>query len=118
MVQRNHVVANSLAALLLAGSMARASDNSWPLGRFFQSHPATGQTEDARITFQLVNKGGLVQHVKVAGRIYTLMPHGALSITAPAGTEVFAARKGLGHRAGDLLFTVTPSLKDDALSID
>ena len=118
MVQRNHVVANSLAALLLAGSMARASDNSWPLGRFFQSHPATGQTEDTRITFQLVNKGGLVKQVKVAGRIYTLMPHGALSITAPAGTEVFAIRKGLGHRVGDLLFTVTPSLKDDALSID
>lgn len=118
MVQRNRVVANSLVAFLLAGSMARASDNAWPLGRFFHSHPIVGQTEDARITFQLVNKGGLVQQVKVAGRIYTLMPHGALSITAPEGTEVFAVGKGFGHRAGDLLFSVTPSLKDDAVSID
>ena len=118
MEPRNGILANSLAVVLLAGSMAPATDNAWPLGRSLHVDSTAARSVDATITFRIVHKGSGVRQVKVAGRVYTLMPHGALSITAPAGTEVFAARKSLGHRAGDLLFTVTPSLKDNALSID
>jgi hypothetical protein len=110
MEPRNGILANSLAIVLLAGSMAPATDNAWPLGRSLQSPPIT-QSSAAPITFRLVNKGSGVRQVKVAGRVYTLMPHDALSITVPEGTEVFAVGKGFGHRDGDLLFAVTPSLK-------
>jgi murein DD-endopeptidase MepM/ murein hydrolase activator NlpD len=46
------------------------------------------------------------------------MPHGGLTITAPEGTEVYAASKGFGHRKGDVLFTVTSKMKYDTVSID
>ena len=118
MAQSNGILTGSLAAFILAGAMSPTTANAWPLGRLFHLHPTANAAADNRITFQLVNKGGLVQHVKVAGRVYTLMPHGALAITAPEGTEVFAMSQGFGHRKGDLLFTVTPALKSDAVSID
>jgi len=118
MVQRNGILTGSLTAFILAGAMAPATANAWPLGRLFHLHPTANTAADARITFQLVNKGGLVQQVKVAGHVYTLMPHGALAITAPEGTEVFAISPGFGHRKGDLLFAVTPAMKGDAVSID
>jgi hypothetical protein len=117
MEPRNGILANSLAVVLLAGSMAPATDNAWPLGRSLQS-PPIARTSDAPITFRLVNKAGGVRQVKAGGRVYTLMPHDALSITVPEGTEVFAVGKRFGHRDGDLLFAVTPSLKGAARSID
>ena len=117
MEPRNGILANSLAVVLLAGSMAPATDNAWPLGRSLQLPPITRSSGEP-ITFRLVNKGSGVRQVKVAGRVYILMPHEALPITVPKGSEVFAVGNGFGHRDGDLLFAVTPSLKGAARSID
>jgi hypothetical protein len=118
MEPRNGILANSLAVVLLAGSMAPATDNAWPLGRSLFVAPTAARSVDANITVRIVHKGGGVRQVKAAGRVYTVMPHGALSITVPEGTEVFAVSGGFGHHAGDLLFAVKPSLKGDAVSID
>jgi len=68
------------------------------------------EVKDVRITVQLSNKSGLVQQVKVSDRRYTLMPNGALSITAPEGTDVFAIDNGFKHRAGDKLCSFTPNM--------
>ena len=118
MEPRNGILANSLAVVLLAGSMAPATDNAWPLGRSLHVDSTAARSVDATITFRIVHKGSGVRQVKVAGRVYTLMPHGAVSISVPQGTEVFAVSGGFGHHAGDLLFAVKPSLNGDAVSID
>jgi murein DD-endopeptidase MepM/ murein hydrolase activator NlpD len=117
MLQRTRVFAISLV-FSLAGIAAPATAHAWPFGKLLHLHPREVQEQDGRITFQLYNKGGLVQEVKVAGRVYTLLPHDGLKITAPEGTQVYAASKGFGHRNGDVLFTVTPEMKYDTVSID
>lgn len=116
-MQRNFVLNGLLVAILIAAALTPATLYAWPFGHALHLHPAA-QSPDARITFQLYNKGGLVQQVKVGGHVYTLLPHGGLVITAPEGTEVFAASKGFGHRKGDLLFAVKPELKNDTCFID
>src|ERR1039457_3907605 len=96
-------LAGSLAVLLLAGAIAPAPANAWPLGKVFHMHPRSAQPEDTRITFHLTNQDGFVQQVKVEGRVYTIVPHGALTIKAAEGTEIYAVTSGVKHRAGDLL---------------
>ena len=117
MLERTRLIAISLI-LASAEATAPAAADAWPFGKLFHLHPTEVQEQDGRITFQLYNKGGLVQEVRVAGRVYTLMPHGGLTITAPEGTEVFAASKGFGHRKGEVLCTVTPEIKFDTVSFD
>jgi len=39
-------------------------------------------------------------------------------IKAPAGTRVYAAGPMSNHRAGDLLFTITPQSNDTTIAFD
>jgi hypothetical protein len=68
------------------------------------------EVKDVRITVQVSNKSGLVQQIRVGDRRFTLMPNGAISITAPEGTDVFAVDNGFKHRAGDKLCSLTPNM--------
>jgi len=111
MLRITRTFASSLAILAIAAAVAPVNANAWPLGKVFHIHPATERIQDARITVELINKGIISQDVKVDGRIYTVMPHEGLTIKAPAGTPVYAASMGLGHRSGDLLVAVTPETK-------
>jgi hypothetical protein len=103
--------ASSLTILAIAAAMAPINANAWPLGKAFHFHSSAEHVQDARITVELINKGIIAQDVKVAGRIYTVMPHEGLTIKAPAGTSVYAASAGMGHRSGDVLVAVAPETK-------
>lgn len=109
MLRLTRSLASSLAIFLVVSAMAPAADAS--LGRLFHLHPAATQSKDARITVQVVNHSALFRDVKVDGHVYTLMPRHGLSITAPAGTAVYAASTGFGYRTGELLLSVTPETR-------
>ena len=111
MLRLTRTFASSLAILAIAAAVAPVNANAWPLGKVFHLHPATERAQDARITVQLINKGILSQDVKVDGRVYTVMPHEGITIKAPAGTPVYAASAGMGHRNGDLLVAVAPETR-------
>jgi hypothetical protein len=117
MSQNSRILARSLAALLLAGAIAPAPANAWPLGRLLHMHPHAAQPEDTRIFFHLANRDGFVQQIRVDGRIYTIVPHGSLDIKAANGTEVYALSSGIKHHAGDLVATANPNLQDRTVSI-
>jgi hypothetical protein len=118
-----------LPAALLALTVSAAPVGAYGAGLWHMFHTRAKTTEltntritsieskDTRITVQLSNKSGLVQQVKVADRRYTLMPNGALSITAPEGTEVFAVDNGFKHRAGDRLCSLTPKMNLETVVI-
>ena len=118
MLRLTRTFASSLAILAIAAAMAPATANAWPIGKVFHVHPATGQTQDARISVKVYNQAYVFRDVKVDGHVYTVMPHHGLVITAPAGTQVYAASTGFSHRRGDLLLTVTPATKDQTVYIN
>ncbi len=111
MLRITRTLASSLALFVVVAVAAPAPANAWPLGKVFHLHSRTAQTEDTRIDVQLYNKGQIEQDVKVDGHIYTVMPHERLAIKAPAGTSVYAASAGMGHRNGEMLLAVTPDMK-------
>jgi len=113
MVRILRIFGSSLAVVLLAGVVGPTASAS-PLGR----HPRAAQTRDTRISLQVYNKGFIFQDVKVAGKIYTVLPHQWLGIKAPAGTEVYTESTSFEHRKGDLLFAVTPEMKGATISIN
>jgi hypothetical protein len=76
-----------------------------------------GEAKDARVTVQFSNKSGLIQQLTVGDHRYTLMPNGALSITAPEGTDVLAGSVGLNHRVGDKLCSLTPNMNLETVII-
>ncbi len=117
MLRIHRMFASSLAAFLLAGALAPSAANAWPLGRVFHLHPSSVQDE-SRISLRLYNKGQLFQDVQVEGHIYTVMPKQYLAIKAPAGTEIYMASTGMGHRKGDFLLAVSPELKGQTISIN
>jgi hypothetical protein len=118
MAQNYRTLARSLAVLLLAGAIAPAPANAWPLGKLFHLHPHPTQPEDTRITFHVTNQDGFLQQVKVDGHVYTIVPHGALTIKAAEGTEIYAVTSGIKHRAGDMLIAVEPQIQDCTISIE
>jgi hypothetical protein len=118
MSQNSRILARSLAALLLAGAIAPAPANAWPLGKVFHMHPHAAQPADTRISFHLTNQDGFVQQVKVEGRTYLIPPHGSLDVKAASGTEIYVLSAGIKHHAGDLVATVNPNLQDRTVSIE
>jgi hypothetical protein len=115
MLQKTRTFALSLAVFFLLGALAPTPANAWPFGNALHLHP---RAQDARITVYLCNKAERFQEVNVAGQVYTLMPHYTLSIKAPVGTGVFAGTSTINHHKGDLLFSVTPNLKEATVSIN
>ncbi len=120
MLRMTRVPGSSLAVLLVAGALAIAptAATASPIGKLMHLHPRASQTQDSRVSVQIYNKGQLFQDVKVDGHVYTVMSHGWLTIKAPAGTEVYAASTGMGHRKGDLLFSVNPEMKGAIISFN
>ena len=117
MLRITRTLACSLAILIVVGAIAPAGAKASPLGKLLHLHPGT-KTQDTRITVHVFNQTGLFRDVKVDGHTYTLMPHHGLSITAPVGTPVYAASTGYAHRAGELLFTLTPETKGATVYIN
>jgi hypothetical protein len=110
--------ASSLVLFLLLGAAVSAHAASWPMGHMLPLHPGANAQSDPRITVQIYNKGGLVQQVRVAGHVYTLMPYNRLTLKAPAGTQAVALSKGFKHRKGDVLFAFTPNRNNGTVNLD
>jgi murein DD-endopeptidase MepM/ murein hydrolase activator NlpD len=112
------VLTSSLAVVLVAGAIAPATANAWPLGRLFHTHPGASVDRDGRISARFYNKADWFQEVQVAGQVYTVRPHGTMAIKAPAGTPAYAAMDGLGHHKGDLLFALAPEQNGKTISFN
>ena len=118
MLRMTRVLAGSLAVFLVAGAMAPATANAWPLGKGSHLHPAADPAKAAEIAVLVYNRGQAAQDVKVSGQTYTVQPHASLTIKAPSGTQVYAGSAGTGFQAGDVLFLVTPNLKGATVSFN
>jgi hypothetical protein len=105
------MIYTSLAVLALSASTAVS-----PLTKLVHFHPHSAQP-DTRITFILRNDAPIFQDVKVAGRSYTILPHQAINIKAPAGTVIYADSTTGGHRRGDVLVEVSSQVKDKMLEL-
>jgi hypothetical protein len=73
---------------------------------------------DTRIRVSVYNKGIMFRDVKIGGRVFTVLPHQAILVKAPAGTGVYAASPGATHRPGDLLFAITPDEQNKTIDIN
>lgn len=109
-------LASSLAILIAAGAAAPAANalsDSSSLHSIFRD-----AQKNASVTFLIYNKGEAAQQVKVADTVYTLKPHDGVKVTAALGAKVCAAGESARYHDGELLITVTPSLKDATVSIN
>lgn len=98
-----------LPAALLTLTVCAAPFGAYGAGIARILHPRgqSSEPKDSRITVTVSNKSGLVQHIQVGDRHYTMMPNGGLSITAPEGTDVVAVDSGFKHRAGETLCSMS-----------
>ena len=113
-MQRNYLRS---VTFVVALSLFTASAYAWPLGRLFHLHPDAASAKDDRVYFGLYNKSGIVQDVTIGDQKYSLKPNSGITVTAPTGTEVISQTIGLGHKKGDLLLTVQPTLRNDTVLI-
>jgi hypothetical protein len=118
-MNRTQIVATRIVALVLAlGAIASTSAHAMPHIFGVHRHPAGTQAADARVTIHLTNNGPLFKDVKVDGHVYTILPHQAITIKAPAGTPVYTESTGSLRHKGDLLFAVSPEMQGKTVSID
>jgi hypothetical protein len=108
------ILATSAASLLVAGALTVAYASPLPHPGIHR-HPALSQDP---ITVNIYNKAEQAQDLKIDGRVYSLKPHASITVKVPPGTQVFAASPGPGIHEGDVLFAVTPALKDATVRID
>ena len=119
MPRMTRVSRSLLALLFLAGAITFAPPvaTASPIAKLLHLHPRASKAEDSRVIVQVYNKGLEFQDLNVDGHTYTVRPHCWLTIKAPAGTAVYAASTGFGHRKGDLLFALTPQMKNATVTL-
>jgi hypothetical protein len=100
-------IAKKLFALALAAAAVAVPSvaSAAPLPGIFHLHP---RTTDTRIRYTVFNRADLFYEVRIAGKVYEILPHHVLTITAPAGTQVYAAMDMHTHKNGSLLHELTP----------
>ena len=115
-MNRNRISAVTLFALVLAFG-ATASTSAFALPHIgLHRHPST--EKDGRVTVHVRNTAAMFRDVKIGDKVYTLLAYQALTVTAPAGTQVFAASPGATYRKGELLFAINPQMQNAIVSID
>ena len=115
-MNRARTSAVTLFALVLALG-ATASTSAFALPHIgLHRHPST--EKDGRVTVHVRNTAGMFRDVKIGDRVYTVLAYQALRITAPAGTQVFAASPGATYNKGDLLFAINPQMENAIVSIN
>jgi len=110
---RTKIVALTLALAATASISANALPH-FPMHR----HPGASQTQDPRVTVNLVNPDLVARKIKVDNVGYEIQPHHMLSIKAPVGTKVYAGSAGRLHRTGDALFAIEPRLQEKTLYLN
>jgi hypothetical protein len=118
MPSTTRTIAGSLAVLLVAGAMAPATANAWPLGKKTSSDPSAAKSQGPPISFQVYNRGKNSQDIRVAGQVYTVPSQQTITLTAAPGAEVYADSEGNGYQKGTLLFTIIPTMKGAKVSFN
>jgi hypothetical protein len=98
-----------VAALIPTIAHASSLEGIFPLQAAFKNK--------ADISVVVLNKARVSQDVKADGHVYTLVPGESVSITAPAGTTVYAGSASAAHQAGVVLFQIVPAMKDGIVAI-
>ena len=93
-------------ALIVATAAAPSIASAAPLPGILHLHPST---PDSRIHYAVFNQADRYYQVRIAGKTYEILPQRVLVITAPAGTQVYAAVDMHFHKNGTLLHEITPS---------
>jgi hypothetical protein len=103
-------IRRTLIALTLttAAALTPVAANAASFGNIFHLHAHPAVAQATRYTFTIYNNTYAYQEFKVAGVTHVVPSHCSLLVTAPAGTEVYAASKMGDHPRGSLLFSVTP----------
>lgn len=115
-MNRNRVSAVTLFALILTLG-ATASTSAYALPHIdVHRHPTV--RKDGRVMVHVRNTATFFRDVKIGDKVYTVQPYQGLTITAPAGTQVFAASPGTTYQKGDLLFSINPQMQNAIVSIN
>ena len=110
--EENPMIYTSLAVLALSASAAVS-----PFSNLIHLHPHAASA-DTRVSVTLVNDSNAFRDVKVAGQVYTVLSHRAITIKAPIGTVVYAASKTLSYKRGDVMMEVNPKLDKQKIVIN
>src|SRR5438105_3758497 len=106
----------SLALIAFVATTIPAA-HAWPIAKALHMHPKD-VAADNRVTVHVHNDATMFRDIQVAGHIYTVLPHHGVSVTAPVGTQVFAASRGMSHRKGDLLVTISPAVNGETIALN
>jgi len=102
-----------LAMVLAATSVVTpAIANAAPL---FHLHP---QTSESRISFVIYNQTYRDYSIRIAGRLYKVEQRRGLVVTAPVGTQIFAASDMRSAKNGSMLHEVTPADESHKIVLD
>jgi hypothetical protein len=108
-------VVTIFALVLALGATASTSAYALP---HIEVHRHPDIRKDGRVMVHVRNRASLFRDVKIGDKVYTVLPYEGLTITAPVGTQVFAASRGANYRKGDLLFAISPQMENATVSID
>jgi hypothetical protein len=100
--------------LALAPALAPVAAHANPL----HLHPNQSVPQSARYTFTIYNNTAAYEEFKVQGVTHVVPSHCSLLVTAPAGTEIYAASKMGNHPRGSLLFSVTPQYDSQKIVVE
>jgi hypothetical protein len=104
-----------ILAAVLAAAIAPALASAAPLLNLFRLHP---RTTDSRICFVIYNQAYRDYAIRIAGRRYNVEPRHSLSVTAPVGTQIYAASDMRSVKNGSVLHEVTPRDESQRVVLD
>ena len=107
--------AKILAVVLAAATIAPAFASAAPLRNLFHLHPPA---TDSRICFVIYNQAYRDYTIRIAGKRYNLEPRHSLIVTAPVGTQIYAASDMRFVKNGSVLHEVTPRDKSQRVVLD
>jgi len=107
--------AKMLAVVLAAATIAPACASAAPLRNLFHVHP---RTTDSRICFVIYNGAYRDYAIRIAGKRYNLEPRHSLIVTAPVGTQIYAASDMRLVKNGSVLHEVTPRDESQRVVLD
>ncbi len=102
-------------ALVAATAAVPSIASAAPLPGLFHMHPSA---PDHRIHYTVFNQADRYYEVRIAGKTYEILPHRILNITAPVGTQVYAAVDMHTHKNGTMLHEISASDNSQTLILD
>ena len=104
----------TLAAIVLVTTLTPAAAYAFPFGKALHLHPKDS-APDGRVMIHVRNEASIFRDIKIDGRTYTILPHRSVLVTAPEGTQIFAASTGFSYHRGDLIATIAPVTENETI---